>query len=356
MQRLRATSALSALSLILIMPWAHAYTWKATKLPRLNASYPIRVTGINNAGQIVGYGSVALGIEHAFLYAGGVMRDLGTVGSGRNSRAYGINDSGQIIGTSETGQMDGSTMISNSYIYKNGTVTQVQGIDFANAINNSGLITGYTTYGMHAQVQDSRTGQVLWINTRSGVDRSFATAINGFGQLIGGESYSIQDDAHAFFHDLSSGITTSIPTPGYGASRASGINDGGWVVGTATSARGEEYRSQAFLYRNGTTTLLINPYTLPAGDRSGASDINNRGEIVGGLYNPNAGTGGTGRGQAVFIGSEGLVDLNTGLSLPEGEFLYDAIAINDRGDIVALSNLGNSWLLQAAPAPTGLQR
>ncbi len=63
-------------------------------------------TGINNLGQIAGWAEVNgyadmdyhYGHNHAFLYsAGGPMQDLGTLG-GLSSCAYGINDSGQVVG------------------------------------------------------------------------------------------------------------------------------------------------------------------------------------------------------------------------------------------------------------------
>jgi probable HAF family extracellular repeat protein len=55
---------------------------------------------INASGEVVGYSYLNLEEFHAFHYANGVMRDLG--GLGGNSRAWDINDSGQIVGQSET--------------------------------------------------------------------------------------------------------------------------------------------------------------------------------------------------------------------------------------------------------------
>ena len=60
-------------------------------------------TGINDAGQVVGYSHTDNGQYHAFITGpdGAGMTDLGTLG-GDNSHALGINDSGQVVGTSQT--------------------------------------------------------------------------------------------------------------------------------------------------------------------------------------------------------------------------------------------------------------
>src|SRR5512136_1894084 len=52
-----------------------------------------RAFGLNDNGQVVGFSSTATG-DRAFLWQNGVMTDLGTLAGGGSSTAFGINDSG----------------------------------------------------------------------------------------------------------------------------------------------------------------------------------------------------------------------------------------------------------------------
>ena len=87
--------------------------------------------GVNNLGQVVGYTSDS----HAFLYSGGVMQDLGTLGV-----AEAINDLGQVVGQGSTAFLysDGVMHDLNSYLPANSGWS----LETARAINSNGQIVG----------------------------------------------------------------------------------------------------------------------------------------------------------------------------------------------------------------------
>src|SRR6266436_6288660 len=71
------------------------------RVPRSTVLCPIMppLPDINNHEQIVGAAQTGMGNYHAFMFDGGRMVDLGTMG-GSNSWAYGINDNGCMVGAS----------------------------------------------------------------------------------------------------------------------------------------------------------------------------------------------------------------------------------------------------------------
>ena len=110
--------------------------------------------GINDSGQVVGWSDTANGAEHAFLYSNGTMTDLGTLPGGGESCAYGINDKGQVVGYSYTAN-DGE----HAFLYSNGTMIDLGFLpggvqSWACSINDNGQVAGCSS-------------------TASGVDRAF---------------------------------------------------------------------------------------------------------------------------------------------------------------------------------------
>ena len=98
--------------------------------------------GINDSGQIVGYSTTASGeYHHACLWSDGVMTDLGTLG-GSNSYARGINDSGQVVGDSRTDSGE-----DHAFLWLDGDMTDLGTLggssSHAYGINDSGQVVGY---------------------------------------------------------------------------------------------------------------------------------------------------------------------------------------------------------------------
>jgi probable HAF family extracellular repeat protein len=86
-----------------------ATTYQITDLGTLGGKVSYAF-GVNIHGDVAGSSTTASGDEHAFLYHNGVMSDLGVLDSGDTfSRAYGINDSGVLVGQSinDLGQIVG---------------------------------------------------------------------------------------------------------------------------------------------------------------------------------------------------------------------------------------------------------
>ena len=120
-------------------------------------------TGINDSGQIVGWSNTSGGAYLAFLYSGTSMQELGTLG-GPDSYGLGINDSGQVVGYSYTGASNPS----RAFLFGGGSMTNVGGIvGVAYAINNNGQVVGQT--GDSAFVFSSGSLQKLARSAERGV-------------------------------------------------------------------------------------------------------------------------------------------------------------------------------------------
>ena len=288
-----------------IVGYSYYRRWRPTCffVPRRNHARPrhargkySQAFGINDSGQIVGWSSISgTGIVyHAFLYSGGSMQNLGTIG-GLESYAYSINNSGQIVGNSETSSGATDAFLDSG----GGTLSAADdlgtfggGWSLAKGINNSGQVVGWTvssddTY--HTFVH-SGTGTLNPATDDRGTIGGFENyplKINDSGQIVGAVATSNSLATSLAFVDMSGGILTAadeLGTFGGVSSSAIGINDLGQVVGYADTSNGTEH---AFLYSGGVMLDLNN--LIPTNSDwtlNRAYDINDSGQICGYGTNP----------------------------------------------------------------------
>ena len=101
--------------------------------------------GINQSGQVVGYAFNSAQKRRAFRYTNGRMLDIGTLG-GQTATAYAVNDSGKVVGYSGINGFedtraffyDGATM-RNLGVYQTNTNADYS---YAFSLNNSNQIVG----------------------------------------------------------------------------------------------------------------------------------------------------------------------------------------------------------------------
>lgn len=298
--------------------------------------------GINNSGQVVGDSDSDNGTR-AFLYSNGTMTDLGTLPGGSNSSATGINNSGQVVGNAVLGT-------TRAFLYSNGTMIDLRSglstSSSATAINNSGQIVGevvlsLTQGGIRGFLYSN--GTITDLGTHPTGGNTTASSINDSGQIVGSWLNLTSDWRPVVYNGTQRQDLGTLPggTVSYGTA----INNSGQVVGYSDSSNG----IRAFLYNNGAMSDLG---ILSGDDESRASAINNSGQIVG-----NSGSQFSSNGQRAFLHSGGQInDLNNLIRNNPGWILQQANGINDSGQIAGTGTISNqSRAFRADPivTPTG---
>lgn len=243
-------------------------------LPSLSASDSYAM-GINSAGVIVGTNYVD-GQPHGVIWNGGIGNSPGATDLGAGIYATGINDPGVVVGG------DGHAFVLADGVYQDLGVLAGGNWSSAYGINNSGTVVGYgdvASGNFGAFVWNPQSG-MLQLGTFGGLN-SYATGLNNSGEVIGYASLSSGYE-HAF--SAVGAVMTDLGTLG-GSSFAYGINDSGEIVGYSWPITGDN--PHAFLYLNG---IMIDLNSLiPSGtgwQLLEAYGINDTGQIVGeGLLN-----------------------------------------------------------------------
>ncbi|MES2460071.1 MAG: hypothetical protein V4671_05765 [Armatimonadota bacterium] len=299
------------------------------------------------------------------------LTDLGAISGFPNSRAYGINNKGQVVG--QVAKLE-PKIDAHAVLWEDGKVRDITGpkgllYTVANSINDLGQAAGGSEIKNYGSVGINFMGlsdqAFLWTKgktTTLSPNRSHAYAVNNKGQAAG-----TADGLSAVVWE--SGNPVKLPTPAdTSSSIAYGINSKGQSVGSVIVNRG---KPQAVLWTEGKMVLLG---TLFDDDQGIACAVNDRGQVVGSTGQSGSSTntpflwengqikvlnpleGGTRLNQALGINNRGVVvgcgmksgvyqravvwdggethDLNDLIAPGLGLVLAKATAINDRGQIV----------------------
>lgn len=221
------------------------------------SSYAI---GMSELGLVVGQSDAAVGADHAFSADGTSITDLGALGS-LYTKAYGANSSGVVVGEALISVFGDSYAV--PFIYENGLMTKLAPGNYISgsawAINDAGVIAGWESFNDDTWGDTFLYDGLNWsvLPDVPGKAHSIPTSINEAGDTVGyafGEwvntpccglmwSNAIhraclgKDGQHKNLNDLIHAGS------GWLLTRANGINNNGWIVGTGV----KDSQSRAFL-------------------------------------------------------------------------------------------------------------
>jgi probable HAF family extracellular repeat protein len=299
---------------------------------------------INNLDQIAGRNTDG----QSFYYAGGAVHNI-TSGFEPNW-ATGINDSGQVSGTS--GGLFGGQA---GFLYAGGAFTPVTSSStfvtgtFANAINGGGMVAGTAVFDSGAWANPDRNAFV-WNGTdvrtlgSLGGQVSEAYDLNDAGAVVGWSSNFDGSEELGFVWTGDFGML-NIGSLGGHSTRAAGINNAGLVVGMSDIGGSDFFNYHAFLY-DGHSMVDLNSLIDPASGwvLVSARDINDAGQIL---------------ARACHGGADNCMDVRLDLvsAVPEpatwsmllgGLALVGAARLRRRGRLLALPLLAGPLAAHAA--------
>jgi probable HAF family extracellular repeat protein len=347
---------------------AHTFRWRhggMTDLGSLVDGVNSSAASLNDRGWTIGASETGI-IDpngtpqfHATLWTERRIIDLGVVPGGNDSLGVAINNAGQAIGISNNGVADPFSPFGvqvRTFLWEKGELRDIGTLGGPDAnpgpgCNNkrSGIIVGssYTSFTPNETTGIPTQDPFLWDNGKM-TDLGTLGGTVGFGwcannrlQVIGTSSLATHPGAcatgeagcHAYLWQR--GVMKDLGTLGGDNSEAIWINDAGEIAGSADlSGTGLHH---AVRWRDGE---MLDLGTVSGDPCSRSKAINARGQIVGvssDCSNP----------LHAFLWEEGgpMIDLNTVIAPGSGLQLTFAFNINDRGEILAKSDLGHIVLL-----------
>ncbi|MCE9527113.1 MAG: hypothetical protein K8R36_13790 [Planctomycetales bacterium] len=249
-----------------------AYTFQALDVPAELGDFT-SAYGINNSGTIVGnFATVNWEID-GFIFDKGGFTDVAVPG-GSGGALNDVNDEGLAVGSFD----DVDTDVVHSFVRsKNGEISVLPDaapgawLTEATGINNAGMVVGF-----FIDADGQAHGFVLREGKYTtydypGATRTLLTRINDRGQIVG-----IWADADGRRHGflLQNAAASSIDVPGAVNTRCMGLNNWGDVVGWYEDAN---QIAHGFLLRGDKYTDI----NFPGANDSAALGINDHGVIVG---------------------------------------------------------------------------
>jgi probable HAF family extracellular repeat protein len=244
--------------------------------------------------------------------------DLGTLPGDLKSVALSFNDLGQAVGSSSNPSGAIAALFSGGRVTNLNTLNA--DVSVATAINGFGQVVGYNIFYNTATTVFRAFlysgGTMMDIHSPSLFPSgTIAYGINSSQEVVG-EGLLTDSVFHAFLRSGSQ--TIDLGTLGGSQASAYSVNDSGEIAGSSVTAKGDQH---AFLYANGRMADL----GVPAGAfASGAKAINRNGEIVGDIFLN------TGPSHAALYSNGAWVDLG---AVP-GAVSTQATGINGLGQIV----------------------
>ncbi|MFN4291312.1 MAG: hypothetical protein ACK4E7_10595 [Permianibacter sp.] len=327
--------------------------------------------GINNMGEVVGYGTgplvpnsegsaeVRQFSAHAYKWPGaGALEDLGHLGK-NESFAYSINDNGTVVGRGlVVTSAPGATEVVQTLAYRlplggemqrlpapSQTISTMSATSVAQDEHVVGyalaqVVTGDNNYYSRGFIWSPVTQTTVLIPSLEEKSASGLRDVNSTaGKAVG---YAVKNGQQVAIQISLSETSTLVEIGGLGgvSSAANAINSQGVVVGGSFVA--DNSGSQGFIYHEGTVRsigLLDHQFTY-----SSANDINDEGLVVG--------TGQASRAPSryhavVFDSAQAeavLVDLNAKIDcaddLKNRWVLTEAVAVNNNGHIIGYGAKG----------------
>jgi probable HAF family extracellular repeat protein len=298
---------------------------------------------INNSGQVVGcsdtqtsQGYPCTGLvagQHAFVWSNSTgPKDLGSLPGGNVSGAIGINDLGTVVGYSNVKGQPATSFVAVQWNSDGGMVNlgTLSGGNSSAAfeINSSGMVAGDSF--ISSGIVDAASWSNDKIKNLGRLPKAQFTAgldINDNNEIVGESvfSYSPKFTSHAFSWTSGNGMQDLGTLAGGLTSIANAINESGVIVGESDgTSTGGHWHSAMW----DTAKKIHDLGTIAGGNYSIAFAINDSSEVVGyGNLSNNAAHA------MIWTASGGMKDLNALIPADSDWILINANAINNLGQI-----------------------